>query len=491
MNLERVGCMLSNLPPDDDHPYRTGPWRPNTNEYNATALDVVGDLPEDLDGVYLRNTENPVYDSIGRYHPFDGDGMVHMIRFHAGTAEYRNRLVRTIGLEAEREAGRALWAGLMEPPSRSIRADGWGARGRMKDASSTDIVVHAGRALTSFYQCGDLYVLDPLTLEQFGRETWGGAFPSRIGVSAHQKVDQHTGELLFFNYGTAAPYMHYGVVSAANELVHYVDIPLPGPRLPHDMAFTEHYAILNDCPLFWDADGIARGVYAARFHPELPTRFAVIPRRGRSADVRWFEAQPTYVLHWINAYETGDEIVLDGFFQSNPAPAPRRTGSAYERMFHYLALDAMGVRAHRWRFNLSTGQTKEEDLSDRTMEFGMINGGYGGRPYRYTYTMTGKPGWFLFDGLVKCDLETGREQRYAFGDGVYGSETPMAPRIGAAAEDDGYLVTFVTDMNADRSECWVFDASDIAPGPIARVRLPERISSGTHAYWAPARALKA
>ena len=133
--------------------------------------------------------------------------------------------------------------------------------------------------------------------------------------------------------------------------------------------------------------------------------------------MRWFEAAPTYVLHWINAYEDGDEIVLDGFFQSTPAPAARRTGSLYERMFHYLALDAMGARAHRWRFNLATGATKEEDLSDRIMEFGMINGRHGGRAYRYAYNMTGEPGRFLFDGMVKHDLETGREQHYAFGDG--------------------------------------------------------------------------
>jgi len=489
MHVEVIGRWLSNLPADDDHPYRTGPWRPNHVEYDATDLDVIGELPADLDGIYLRNSENPVYDAIGRYHPFDGDGMVHMIRFRDGRCEYRNRFVRTVGLAAEREAGHALWAGLMEPPARSLRADGWGARGRMKDASSTDIVVHAGRALTSFYQCGELYVLDPTTLETRGRETWGGRVPSAVGVSAHPKVDAHTGELLFLKFTTTSPYMHYGVADAANELVHYVAVPLPGPRLPHDMAFTEHYAILNDCPLFWEPDAIAKGVYAARFHPELPTRFAVIPRRGESSDVRWFEAAPTYVLHWINAYEDGDEIVLDGFFQRSPAPAPRRTGTPYERMFHYLAIDAMDARAHRWRFNLSTGTAKEEDLSDRVMEFGMINAQHGGRAYRYAYNMTGKPGWFLFDGVVKHDLQSGRETRYAFGDGVYGSETPMAPRPGATAEDDGYLLSFVTDMNADRSECFVFDAANIEDGPIARVRLPERISSGTHSCWAPANTL--
>jgi carotenoid cleavage dioxygenase len=75
---------------------------------------------------------------------------------------------------------------------------------------------------------------------------------SAAEISAHTKVDDHTGELLFFNYRTEHPYLHYGVVDARERLVHYVPIDLPGPRLPHDMAYTEHYAILNDLPLFWE-----------------------------------------------------------------------------------------------------------------------------------------------------------------------------------------------------------------------------------------------
>lgn len=96
-----------------------------------------------------------------------------------------------------------------------------------------------------------------------------------------------------------------------------------------------------------------------------------------------------------------------------------------------------------------------------------------------------RAGWFLFDGFVKQDTTTGVEQRYSFDEGVFGSETPFAPRVGATAEDDGYLVTFTTDVNRDVSECLVFAAQDITAGPIARVRLPERISSGTHACWMP------
>ncbi|MDJ0343519.1 carotenoid oxygenase family protein [Streptomyces sp. H10-C2] len=478
MDVEIVGRALSTLPEDDDHPYRTGPWRPQTTEWRAEDLEVTGEIPADLEGVYLRNTENPVHPAISLYHPFDGDGMIHVVGFRDGKAFYRNRFVRTDGFTAEQEAGKALWAGIAERPALSLRADGWGARTRMKDASSTDIVVHAGQALSSFWQCGDLYRLDPLTLETIGKSPWSPDW----GVSAHTKVDDRTGELLFFSYATEAPYLRYGVVGPDNRLKHLTDVPLPGPRLPHDMAFTENYAILNDFPLFWDPALIAQGKYASRFHPDLPSRFGVVPRYG--TEVRWFEADPTYVLHFANAYEDGDEIVIDGFHQGCPEPADPRGEGVYQRMFRFLALERMQTRLHRWRLNLVTGQVKEERLSERFTEFGMINPNLGGRPYRYTYAATQRPGWFLFDGIVKHDLHTGREERYALPDGVYGSETAMAPRSGATGEDDGYLVTLTTDMNADRSECLVFDAARLTDGPIARVRLPERISSGTHSTWA-------
>ncbi|SDH76716.1 carotenoid cleavage dioxygenase [Actinokineospora alba] len=487
MDVEILGRALSTLPAGDDHPYRSGPWRPQTVERSATRLDVVGELPADLDGVYLRNTENPVHPALAAYHPFDGDGMVHVVGFRGGEAFYRNRFVRTDGFVAEQEAGRSLWAGIAEPPEVAQRP-GWGARGAMKDASSTDIVVHAGVALTSFYQCGELYRLDPLTLDTLGKSTWEGRFPGR-GVSAHTKVDPATGELLFFNYGKEKPYLNYGVVDARNRLVHYGEVELPGPRLPHDLAFTENYTILNDCPLFWTPELLAQGKHAARFHPDLPLRLGVIPRHG--GKVTWFEAEPTFVLHFVNAYEDGDEIVLDGFFQSDPEgrdatfPGDQR----YARMFRMLSLDGMGTRLHRWRLNLATGRATEERATDTITEFGMVNPRNAGRPYRYTYASTGEPGWFLFDGFVKHDLLTGREERYRYGAGVFGSETAFAARAGSQGEDDGYLITMTTDMNADRSECLVFDARRVTDGPVARIRLPERVSSGTHSTWAPGAAL--
>ena len=195
MSAQLAATIPSTLQPSSN-PYLGGAWRPTFNEWNALYAagdpEVIGEIPRDIDGVYVRTGENPVHEPIGRYHPFDGDGFIHAISFKNGHASYRSRFVRTKAFAAEQEAGGALWAGLMEPPHKSLRS-GWGAQGSLKDSSSTDVVVHAGRILSTFYQCGEAYRLDPFTLETLGIDAW----TPPDGISAHAKVDETTGELLF------------------------------------------------------------------------------------------------------------------------------------------------------------------------------------------------------------------------------------------------------------------------------------------------------
>ena len=97
-------------------------------------------------------------------------------------------------------------------------------------------------------------------------------------------------------------------------------------------------------------------------------------------------------------------------------------------------------------------------------------------------------GMFTFDGLIKHDVRTGSEDVLLFGEGVFGSETVVAPKSGALDEDDAWLITFTSDVPNDESYCVIYDAKDLSAGWVARVRLPERISSGTHACWAAATA---
>ena len=483
MKARLVNRVRSTLQPSD-HPYLNGAWAPVFEEWDADDCDVEGTIPRDLAGIYLRNAENPLHQPLGRYHPFDGDGLLCAMRFEDGRASFRNRFVRTHGFVEEQAAGRALWSGIAEVPPKSERP-GRGAHGFLKDASSTDVCVHGGQALTSFYQCGDLYAFDPRTLEQSGPVTWGGKFP-REGVSAHCLPDPATGELLWFSYSRAAPYMRCGAVSARSERLETTDVPLPGPRLPHALAFTPRFIILQDFPLFWDADLMKRDIFAARLH-DLPSRFALVPRHGAPGGIRWFEASPTYVLHWTNAWEDGDEVVLDGYRQQCPTPPPLAGApKPYAQLMAYVDLHSMKPQLWRWRFNLRTGETRESMLDEALCEFGTFNRTALNRPHRYVYSVTGEPGWFLFNGFLKHDLANGTHEAAPFPPGVFGSEAPFVPRAGATSEDDGWLLSFVTDVNRDVSECWIFAAQDLRNGPVAKVRLPLRIPSGTHACWASA-----
>ena len=85
--------------------------------------------------------------------------------------------------------------------------------------------------------------------------------------------------------------------------------------------------------------------------------------------------------------------------------------------FRFLALDRMQTRLPGGASTSQPAQYAKEPLSDTISEFGMISAGHGGEPYRYVYAATAKPGWFLFDGLVRHDVQTGTEQRITFGEG--------------------------------------------------------------------------
>ena len=481
--LEIANEVRLTIRPDNDNPFLQGPFQSNAREYNADtdSLRVVGEIPRDLHGMFVRNHHNQVHEPLGTYHPFDGDGMLHAMRFEDGRAHYRNRFVRTTGFFAEQAAGRSLWPGMLAPDLGVRR--GWGSMGAMKDNAGTDIKCHAGKLPASMSQGSEPWRLDPFTLETLGPDPqWARRVPD--GVASHYKVDNFTGEMMFFNYPEKPPYMNYGIIDRDNRLVHYEPIELPGARWPHDLGITQHYTVLHDLPLYFEPEGLRRGQHKLIFNREQPARFGVLPRHGRSADVRWFEATPCYILHITNCFEDGDEVVMDGCIMPRYQTVPvNQGGNIYDRIRANLDKHNNPTLMHRWRFNLKTGRTTEQSIDDEITEFPVCSNDYVGRPYRYSYNVLYKKGDWLFSGLKRYDMLSGKTARFEYGEGRYGSEPQVARAVGAKAEDDGYLITMVADMKADTSEIMILRADDIAAGPVARVLLPERMGVGTHACW--------
>ncbi|MFO0662196.1 MAG: carotenoid oxygenase family protein [Polyangiaceae bacterium] len=458
-----------------DNPYLSGSYAPVTEELTGEATLIEGEIPRDLWGVFVRNGPNPKYEPQGRHHWFDGDGMLHAVHLENGKATYRNRYVRTAGLAADEQAQRALWMGIHEPTHENPKGIPY------KDTANTDVLFHAGELQALWYICGAPYRVDPVSLETRGINSFGGK--RTTSVSAHAKVDPRTGELVFFEYGPRPPYMRYGVVDHTGTQRHAVDISLSGPRLPHDMAITEHYSVLMDLPVFPDPEGLKQRRWRTSFSRDIPARFGVIARHGAAESIRWFDASPCYIYHSVNAWEEGDEIVLVGCRVEDPFPAPLESDGRYGAMMANLRVRA---RLHEWRFNLKTGACRERALDDRNTEFPSIARARTGVKTRYSYNVDMNiASTLLFDGIVKYDLETGKTQEHAFGAGRFGSESPFAPTAGGKNEDDGYVLSFVHDSREGHSELVILDARDLARGPVARLRLPQRVPLGFHATWVP------
>ncbi len=475
----------STIREDDKNPFLKGHFTPVTKEYTATtdSLEIIGEIPKDLNGIYVRNGHNQVHDPIGVYHTFDGDGMIHAVHFENGKATYRNRFVRTTGFLAEEAAGKSLWPGMLEP--HLATRQGWGSMRTMKDNAGTDIIAHGGKLIATMSQGSEANRMDPLTLEMLDPDSWNATI-SPDGICSHFKVDNDTGELMFFNFSETYPYMNYGVVGPNSELKHYVPIDLPGVRWPHDLGVTKNYSILHDLPFIFDPELLEKGERKVTFFDEMPARFGVIPRHGNNDDIKWFEAKPCFILHLSNSYESGDEVIMEGCVTFTPRKPKvgKQDERAIENMLDQFDMVSGGYTMYRWRFNMKTGETKEEFLDDEVTEFPVVSNDYIGRKYRYSYNAIFDPdrSWFL-SGIKKFDLQKGTSEKYEYGEGRTGSEPHIARRPNAVEEDDGYLITIVTDMNENRSECLIMEASDLSRGPVARIILPHRIPLGAHASW--------
>lgn len=465
-------------------PTLSGGFAPIDQELHQPLLDVEGEIPADLTGMYVRNGPNRRYEAQGRYHWFDGDGMLHAVRFEGGRATYQNRWVMTDSLREELAAGTALWQGIKDPP-RKDRPDM-----PMKNTSNTDVKYYAGHLVSMWYLGGSVYQVRPDDLSTVGKLEFDERMRS-LPVSAHSKVDERTGEFLFFAYGKEAPYMHYGVMDRHCKLRTFMPVALPGPRLPHDMAITPNYTILHDLPLFYDMEALSAGRHKLKFYHETPSRFAVVPRHGSPDQIRWFEAKPTYMYHVSNAWEEDDgqggtEIVMTG----TPFRLPRdwRGNIETEKFPKMLANLEHDFVFYEWRFNLRTGQTRERVIDDIVnQEFPVINSWMQGYKTRYSWNVlmgrSNRAEDPRFCGLVQYDLERNICKTYHEGPGKWYSEAPFAPRDDSRAEDDGYLVGYMWDDDKQASFVVIFDAGDVAQGPIARIRLPQRVPHGFHSTW--------
>jgi carotenoid cleavage dioxygenase len=455
-----------------DNPFLQGNFAPWRLEGDAPDLEVVGELPRGLNGTYYRNGPNPAFEPPGRYHWCDGDGRIHAIRLEDGRASYRNRWVRSVGLEAERAAGRALFPGLFDlQPSETPT---------YKNTGNTNIVWHAGKLL-ALMEAALPTQLRPDTLETVGEYDFGGRLAG--SMTAHPKIDPETGEMLFFGYGPF-PYLQYWVADRTGVLVRHEVIDLPWGSMIHDFAVTANHVVIILNPLVFSFDDLARRGGPFTWEPERGTRLGVMPRSGGAADVRWYEAEACYVFHPLNAYEEAGTIVLD------VARYPRLDFMTPKAARDPGLDDDATSKLHRWTIDLAGGGVGSRALDDVGAEFPRADERRLGRKHRWGYVAAvgpeGPSRMPLFTAIRRYDLERGTIEERTFGAGNGVGEPLFVPRMPDAAEDDGYVLALAYEAAENRSALHVLDARHIAGEPLATVRLPHRVPYGFHGNWVPA-----
>jgi carotenoid cleavage dioxygenase len=452
-----------------ENPFLSGLLAPVLDERDDRDLEILGELPAGLNGMFTRIGPNPQFPPLGAYHPFDGDGMVHAVYFENGKARYRNRFVESRGLLAERKRGRACYGSVSEFrfPDEDVMAEG----GMMKNTSNTHFIRHANRYLALMEAAKPTELTRDLAT--VGEYDFAGKLAGPM--TAHPKIDTRSGEMVFFGYSPFPPYLQYHVANAAGELVHSTPIEIPAAVMMHDFTMTEKHAIFLDAPAIFDVEAMMRGEPGMRWEPERGTRIGVLPRRGAGGEVRWFEIDPCYVVHFFNAFEHGRTIEIH-------APAfPRMPGG--------LQFDAPEQTEEplpwRWTIDLDAGTVRGEQTDDRPGEFPRINDTLAGRRHRYMYNTMARHWGFGFDfnAVVKYDIEGGAARTFTHGDTTVVGEHIFAPDPKGSGEDAGWLLTIGVDRLTERTELLVLDARHIEDGPIARVHIPRRVPIGFHANW--------
>lgn len=439
----------------DDLPlFLRGNWAPLQDERTLTDLQVIGTIPAELDGRYVRNGANPVTGYAD--HPFLGDGMIHGIRLRGGKAEwYRNRYVQTP---------------FVAQPDRPVIDVNSSLGDMAASKANTNIVGHAGRLL-ALEEGHFPYVLDG-DLETVGPTDFAGKL--RGSFTAHPKVCPLTGELVGFGYSLFEPYLTHLRVSAAGELVQVDNITVGGPTMMHDFNITQNFVIFMDLPAVFDLEMAMRGEMPIHWSDTYPARLGVMPRHGNDADVTWYDIDPCYVFHPMNAYEEGTSIVLDV--------------ARLDHIWRDSAMDFPAPALYRWTIDTVAGTVREEQVDDLPAEFPRVADSVVGLKHRYGYMMANATESAFEEPLsaagaiLKYDRETGRRSQIDVGMGRLPGETVFVPAAGAQAEDDGYLMTYVYDAATDESDFVIFDASSMSNEPLATVHLP-RVPFGFHGNW--------
>lgn len=462
-----------------DNKFLGGPFRPWTEESHGYELPVAGAIPEDLAGALFRISSNPRFQprNTDRYHWWEGDGMVAGVYLRDGKAAFRTSWALTDSMKVEVEQGEAVYSGFVNggTPGRIPK----GAP-EAKNVANTNVGIFDDHLLV-YYEGGLPYAMHPETLKTYGTYDFHGGID--VLCTAHYKIDPATGDMLFFAAtGPTITWYRADVKTGRIKDSHAIDVGLP--VLMHDFAVSENYAIFLVAPSLFRLDLVQQGRPGVVWDESvLPHGTQIVLMNRRTHQVTWHEAGDMFApTHFFNAYETGDEVVID-FHRIS------RLGNPIGRPFTPVASHEWFPPAYswQWRVNTASGAVSNRQLTGIAGEFPKINDNYTGKQTRFGYFATTRDlaADTMTDGLARHDFAKGSTIVVEGPDALTNPSEPVfVARHGATREEDGYLLSLWWNRETELSELLIHDADSFDSQPLARAKLPVRVPFGFHGSWA-------